>query len=92
MLRFDMEPRAGYVYATRLHGTWSAEERIAFGASLAAELERMAPQFSETPRVAIYAVAPLMDPGRLAQTAANNRGARTRSSDSLQELLSWLGV
>ena len=27
-----------------------------------------------------------------AQIVANNRGVRMRASDSLQELLSWLGV
>jgi hypothetical protein len=43
-------------------------------------------------RIAIYAVAPLMDPHRYTQTVATNRGALVRSSDSLPELLSWLGV
>jgi hypothetical protein len=42
--------------------------------------------------VAILAVPPIMDPGRFTQAVANNRGVRLRASDSLQELLSWLGV
>jgi hypothetical protein len=33
-----------------------------------------------------------MDPGRFTQTVANNRGVQMRASESLQELLSWLGV
>ena len=42
--------------------------------------------------MASQAIAPLMDPNRYFQTVATNRGAQVRSSDSLQELLSWLGV
>ena len=48
--------------------------------------------FDVEPRLAIYAVVTLMDPNRYTQAIATNRGARMRSSDSLQELLSWLGV
>jgi hypothetical protein len=43
------------------------------------------------PQVAILTVPPIMDPGRFTQAVANNRGVRMRS-ESLQELLSWLGV
>ena len=77
---------------SRLQAEWTADDRYAVGTFLAAQVERMAPQFPQTPRVAIYAVAPLMDPNRYMQTVATNRGAQLRSSDSLQELLSWLGV
>jgi hypothetical protein len=77
---------------TRVTGTWTPDDRYAFGSHLAAEVERRASQFPAFPRIAIYAVAPLMDPNRYTQTVANNRGAQVRASDSLQELLSWLGV
>ena len=77
---------------TRVTGTWNPEDRMAFGTFMAAEQQRMAAQFGATPQVAILAVPPLMDPGRLTQTVANNRGARVRASDSLQELMSWLGI
>ena len=126
MLRFDAEPRRGYLYVTasgeldvpgaeaalagmladaarshqpkilldcsRLQGQWGPDERYAVGSFIAAEMQRRASQFAEPPRLAIYAVAPLMDPNRYTETVATNRGARVRASDSLQELLSWLGV
>ena len=77
---------------SRVGGKWGPDERYAIGSFIAAEMERRAHQFAERPRLAIYAVAPLMDPNRYTQTVATNRGALVRSSDSLQELLSWLGV
>jgi hypothetical protein len=77
---------------SRLQGQWGADERYVIGSFIAAEMQRRAGQFPETPRLAIYAVAPLMDPNRYTQTVATNRGAQVRASDSLQELLSWLGV
>ena len=126
MLRFDVEPRVGYLYVsmhgeldvdsaqnalrnllgiaarerqarilidcTRLKGQWAPDERYAFGSFLAAEVQRLIGQFPEAPRIAIHAVAPLMDPNRYTQTVATNRGAQVRSSDSLLELVSWLGV
>jgi hypothetical protein len=73
-------------------GDWTPDDRYAFGSFLATEVQRVASQFPAFPRIAIYAVAPLMDPNRYTQTVANNRGAQVRASDSLQELLSWLGV
>ena len=77
---------------SRLAGDWGPDERYTVGSFIAAEMERRAHQFPERPRLAIYAVAPLMDPNRYTQTVATNRGALVRTSDSLQELLSWLGV
>ncbi|HZD20109.1 MAG TPA: hypothetical protein VE325_05505 [Burkholderiales bacterium] len=77
---------------SRVAGEWGPDERYAVGSFIAAEMERRANQFPERPRLAIYAVAPLMDPNRYTQTVATNRGALVRTSDSLQELLSWLGV
>jgi hypothetical protein len=77
---------------SRLAGTWGPDERYVIGSFIAAEMERRASQFRERPRLAIYAVAPLMDPNRYTQIVATNRGAQVRASDSLQELLSWLGV
>jgi hypothetical protein len=77
---------------SRVAGEWGPDERYTVGSFIAAEMERRASQFPERPRLAIYAVAPLMDPNRYTQTVATNRGALVRTSDSLQELLSWLGV
>jgi hypothetical protein len=77
---------------SRVAGEWGPDERYTVGSFIAAEMERRASQFPQRPRLAIYAVAPLMDPNRYTQTVATNRGALVRSSDSLQELLSWLGV
>ena len=77
---------------SRVHGDWTPADRYAFGAFLATEVQRMAGQFPSFPRIAIYAVAPLMDPSRYTQTVATNRGAELRASDSMQELTSWLGV
>lgn len=73
-------------------GDWTPEDRMVFGAYLADQQMRVAKSFSESPQIAILVSPSLMDPGRLTQTVANNRGARMRASDSLQELLSWLGV
>ena len=77
---------------TRVAGEWTPDDRYAFGAYLAAEVQRRSGQFPAFPRIAIHAVAPLMDPNRYTQTVANNRGAQVRASDSVQELLTWLGV
>jgi hypothetical protein len=126
VLHFDIEPRAGYLYATvsgefdlsgaqsgframlqaaarhrqprmlldctRVTGEMTIADRLAFGSFIADEQQRMLPQLPAAPQVAILAVPPIMDPGRFTQAVANNRGARLRASDSLQELLSWLGV
>ena len=96
MLHFDVEPRVGYLYTTLTGGLSLAAatpaDRNAFGAFLATEVQRAARLFSSFPRIAIYAVAPLMDPNRYTQTVAANRGAQVRASDSMQELTSWLGV
>ena len=71
---------------------WGPQERYEVGAFLAAEQNRIAARFPEEPRVAIYAVAPLMDPNRFTQRVAVNRGAQVRASDSMHELLSWLSA
>jgi hypothetical protein len=77
---------------TRIAGEFSTADRLAFGSFMADEQQRLASHLPEAPRVAILAVPPLMDPGRFTQTVANNRGVRMRASESLQELVSWLGV
>ncbi len=77
---------------TRVTGEMSVNDRMAFGIFMAEEQARMLPQLPEAPQVAILAVPPIMDPGRFTQAVANNRGVRMRASESLQELLSWLGV
>jgi hypothetical protein len=77
---------------TGVGGEMTVSDRLAFGTFMAEEQARMMPQLPEAPQVAILAVAPIMDPGRFTQTVANNRGVRMRASESLQELLSWLGV
>ena len=126
MLRLDVEPRVGYLYAnvsgqftlssaraifsqllaqatrygrprifmdcTRVVGEMGSDERMAYGTFIAEEQRRVAGQFSEPLKVAILALPPVMDYGRLTQTAANNRGAQMRASDNRQELMSWLGV
>lgn len=126
MLAYDIELRAGYVYAalggefdiesardvyrgilqiaagqgqprilmdaTRITGEMSVSDRLAFGTFLAEEQARVLGQLPDGPQLAILAVPPIMDPGRFTQAVANNRGVRMRASDSLQELLSWLGV
>jgi hypothetical protein len=75
---------------TRVTGQFTSSDRMAFGAHVADENRRMLGQFPEEPKVAILSGALLMDPGRLLQTVANNRGARLLASESSQELLSWL--
>jgi hypothetical protein len=77
---------------TRVTGEMTVADRLAFGSFMAEEQQRMLVQLPEPPQVAILAVPPIMDPGRFTQSVANNRGVRMRASESLQELLSWLGV
>ena len=77
---------------TRVTGEMTVAERLAFGTFMAEEQQRMLGQLPEAPQVAILAAPPIMDPGRFTQAVANNRGVRMRASESLQELLSWLGV
>ncbi len=85
------EPRM-LIDVSHVNAEWGPQERYEVGAFIAAEVERMAAKFPERPRIALYAVAPLMDPNRFTQSVASNRGAQVRASDSLQELLSWLAA
>jgi hypothetical protein len=78
--------------STRVSGEMTMNDRLAFGSFMAEEQARMIGQLPDAPQVAILAVPPIMDPGRFTQAVANNRGVRMRASESLQELLSWLGV
>lgn len=77
---------------TGVTGEMTVADRLAFGSFMAEEQARVRSQLPDAPQVAILAVPPIMDPGRFTQAVANNRGVRMRASDSLQELLSWLGV
>lgn len=77
---------------TRITGEMTMDDRLQFGMFVAEEKQRYLARFPEGPQVAILAVPPIMDPGRFTQSVANNRGVRMRASESLQELLSWLGV
>jgi hypothetical protein len=126
LLFYEIELRAGYVYAalsgafdigsakevyrgvlqvaaaqrqprilmdsTRITGEMTTADRLAFGTFMAEAQASVLGLLPQGPQVAILAVAPIMDPGRFTQAVANNRGVRMRASDSLQELLSWLGV
>lgn len=77
---------------TRVTGEMTVNDRLEFGMFMAEEHGRVGAQLPEGPQIAILAVPPIMDPGRFTQAVANNRGVRMRASESLQELLSWLGV
>ena len=77
---------------TRITGEMTIADRLAFGAYMAEQQPLVMGALPEGPQVAILAVPPIMDPGRFTQAVANNRGVRMRASESLQELLSWLGV
>ena len=45
---------------------------------------------SERPRFAYALVYPVLDPGRLGETVAANRGMRVRAFDTLPDALDWL--
>ena len=77
---------------TRITGEMTINDRLEFGAYMAEQQPLVLGALAEGPQVAILAVPPIMDPGRFTQAVANNRGVRMRASESLQELLSWLGV
>jgi hypothetical protein len=67
------------------------DERRDFALFMAEEQSKYS-AFGDGLQIAILVNAEAMDPGRYTQTVANNRGVRMRASESLQELLSWLGV
>ena len=77
---------------TGVRGAMTPADRLQLGSFMAEEQRATASQLPNGPQIAILAVPPIMDPGRFTQTVANNRGVRMRASESLQELLSWLGV
>lgn len=77
---------------TGVTGPWPAENRLLFGIFMADEHQRMQGHFRQALRVAMLAVPPLMDPGKYTQAVANNRGVQMKTSESLAELLAWLGV
>jgi hypothetical protein len=77
---------------TGVSGEMTVNDRLAFGAFMAEEQQRMSAQLPGAPQVAILAPPPIMDPGRFTQAVAKNRGVRMRASESPQELLSWLDV
>lgn len=85
------EPRI-LMDCTRISGEMTAQDRLEFGTYMATEQQNVLGRLPEGPKVAILAVPPIMDPGRFTQAVANNRGVRMRASESLPELLSWLGV
>jgi hypothetical protein len=78
--------------ATRITGEMTMNDRLAYGSFMAEEQAGVLGALPGGPQVAILAAPPIMDPGRFTQAVANNRGVRMRASESLQELLSWLGV
>ncbi len=98
VFRGVLQAAAGYrqprilMDCTRIGGQMTVNDRLEFGMYMAEEKLRTLAQLPEGPQVAILAVPPIMDPGRFTQMVANNRGVRMRASESLQELLSWLGV
>lgn len=75
---------------TAMSGNPTMDERREFGLFMAEEQAKYAGLGGL--QVGILASTQAMDPGRYLQSVANNRGVRVRTSDSLQELLSWLGV
>lgn len=77
---------------TRITGEMTVQDRLQFGMYMAEQQQLVLAQLPGGPQVAILAAPPIMDPGRFTQAVANNRGVRMRASESLQELLSWLGI
>jgi len=77
---------------TAVSGPMTTVDRRDFGQFMAEEQVRMSGQLAAPPQVGILVTSALMDPNRFTQVVANNRGVRMRSSESLQELLSWLEV
>ena len=57
---------------TRVMGELPSDQRLAYGTFIAEALQRVSSQLSGRPKVAIWAVPPVMDYGRLTQTAVNN--------------------
>jgi hypothetical protein len=53
---------------TRVAGEMTVNDRLAFGAFMAEEQQRMSAQLPGAPQVAILAAPPIMDPGRFTQT------------------------
>ncbi len=43
-------------------------------------------------RIALLGYAPVIDPGRLGETVARNRGLQVRATSDEAEAFAWLGV
>ena len=54
-----------FMDCTRVMGEIPSDQRLAYGTFIAEELQRVSSQFSDPPKVAILAVPPVMDYGRL---------------------------
>jgi hypothetical protein len=72
----------------KITGKPSAMERFWYG-EFAAKLSRT---MRHVPQFAYVLIPPVLDPGRLGETVAVNRGMFVKAFDNLDEGLKWLGI
>ncbi len=76
----------------RVTGTLEVMQRYEMGMELYNGHLRMIEGGHVPPQIAIVAVPPLFDRGRLLESVAVNRGARLRAVQTLEEAALWLGM
>lgn len=86
------ESKCILVDCRRLAGTLSVMERYDLGLQLFDGHLQMIESGRVPPQIAIVAVPPLFDGGRLMESVAVNRGVRLRAVQTLEEAASWLGM
>jgi len=74
----------------RLQGILSTADRFSIGQFVSRE--RLKHEVTRDVRMAFVGKDPVVEPGRLAETVAVNRGARFRVLTDLEEALDWLEV
>ena len=75
-------------------GNVKAAERFYYGELVALTLRKPQPDggYHAGPQIAYVLVEPVLDPARLGETVAVNRGANVKMFDDYEEAIQWLGV
>lgn len=79
------------------HGIWGEPtlvERFYFGEFAAAAVRKRVDdeEIAVAPKFAFILIPPVLDPGRLGEMVAVNRGLNVKAFDDLSEGMAWLGL
>jgi hypothetical protein len=76
-----------------LTGQLSPSERYAYGEFVAKQINAQRSRIAgHDPQFAYVLTPPLLDPERLGENVAVNRGMRVKAFDNLDDALDWLGI